>query len=260
MNLQQKLSALLKGTSNGGADGLMPPAKLMARGKPSAENFLAEGQHYLQLYQDLCDLQPHERILDVGCGVGRRGAVPLTSYLNETGRYFGFDIDPARIKWCEKNITARYPHFQFRQDKLQHPVYAPKGKYKILDHYFAYEPKDFHFVLLMDVLPYLSPDEMAWYLKETSRVLKKRGRCLIGLYLLNDETMALSGVEKFGHKLAEHRVLNPQQPAAGYAFAETFVFEALATAGLELNTVHYGTWAGRTEGQAEFDLIIADKP
>jgi SAM-dependent methyltransferase len=57
-------------------------------------------------------LQPNSAVLDIGCGVGRL-ALPLTQYLEERGRYFGFDINLDAISWCHENIHSRYPNFRF---------------------------------------------------------------------------------------------------------------------------------------------------
>ena len=54
-------------------------------------DFKETGNLFFQYFIELGELKPSERVLDVGCGIGRM-AIPLTKYLDERGRYEGFDI------------------------------------------------------------------------------------------------------------------------------------------------------------------------
>ena len=74
--------------------------------------FKALGYEFLRYFTEYGQLQPNERVLDMGCGIGRM-ALPLTNYLRE-GSYEGVDIVPRGIDWCRKNITAKHPNFQFQ--------------------------------------------------------------------------------------------------------------------------------------------------
>lgn len=262
----QKLTYALQDTFDslsGRREGLMPPRSLLDDGSEIPGDFQSRSQAYLKLFQELGDLQPAHRVLDVGCGAGR-AAIPLTEFLDEQGRYFGFDVNPAAIRWCEKHITARFPHFQFRHDKLIHTLYNPRGKYRIVDHYFAYEPKDFHFVALMDLFPFLLPDEVARYIEETARVLKKRAQAMISLYLLTDESLAAleagTTQAKFPYVYGRHRTCDEALPEHGLVYEEQFVLDLLAEQKLDIVSVHYGTWSGRANGPHFQDVLVVKKP
>src|SRR5262249_46340342 len=60
--------------------------------------FRAVGDEFFAYFVDLGRLRPTDRVLDVGCGIGRM-AVPLTRYLTAAGRYDGFDITARSIAW-----------------------------------------------------------------------------------------------------------------------------------------------------------------
>ena len=70
------------------------------------------GNKFFRHFLDLGDLKPDERVLEVGCGIGRM-AVPLTRYL-DGGEYEGFDVMPEAIEWCQRNISSKYPNFRFQ--------------------------------------------------------------------------------------------------------------------------------------------------
>src|SRR5690242_14668495 len=91
----------------------IPPQELMFCGDG---DYRAIGAEFLGHFVRLADLQPHERMLDIGCGIGRM-AVPLTQYLCEDGRYIGVDIVPDGINWCRRAISPAYPNFEFTDRK-----------------------------------------------------------------------------------------------------------------------------------------------
>ena len=68
---------------------------------------------------------PHERVLEVGCGIGRM-AVPLTGYLSG-GEYEGFDGMPKAIEWCQENISSEYPKFRFQVADVYNKKYNLRG-------------------------------------------------------------------------------------------------------------------------------------
>jgi len=91
---------------------LIPPTRLMHEGPRGFLTFKKNGEEFLRYYIKLCNLRPNEKILDVGCGIGRK-TVALTKYLDENGRYEGFDIVKTGIDWCTKRISTEYPNFHF---------------------------------------------------------------------------------------------------------------------------------------------------
>src|SRR5262245_49470809 len=102
----------------------LPPPELLAYiggGDP-----VAVGDHFLNHSVKLAGLQPHHRVLDVGCGVGRI-ALAFSEYLNKKGSYDGFDIVDVGIEWCRKNITSVCPNFRFHAVDVYNRGYNPMG-------------------------------------------------------------------------------------------------------------------------------------
>lgn len=54
-------------------------------------DFIKVGKLFVQYFIDLANLKSNDRVLDVGCGIGRM-AIPLTKYISIEGFYEGFDI------------------------------------------------------------------------------------------------------------------------------------------------------------------------
>ena len=107
-----------------GAERLATLQKSIARNRflpvpPQEDNFVGDGDYltigteFLGYFVDLAGLSEQERVLDIGCGIGRM-AVPLTQYLDpDSGQYVGIDPASPGIQWCTENIGSVYPNFRF---------------------------------------------------------------------------------------------------------------------------------------------------
>ena len=73
---------------------LVPEVEQMFEGPATLEEFHANGLEFLRIYKDICGLQPDERMLDVGSGIGRK-TIPLTRYLSGSATYEGIDVTAA---------------------------------------------------------------------------------------------------------------------------------------------------------------------
>lgn len=243
---------------------LIPPRSLVfIGGDPSQEVFRQVGQRFFQFFVELCELQPSERVLDVGSGIGRM-AVPLTRYLDRTGSYEGFDIIPDGIKWCKENISRRFPNFQFSWANVFNGMYNRLGKQKAREYRFPYEEEAVDFVILTSVFTHMLPDDMQNYLSETRRVLKRSGRCLITFFLLNSESLKLiqegrSSLD-FAIEFGPYRTISRKQPEAAIAYQESYVLRLLEGSGLRIRgPIHYGSWCGRAEFLDYQDIVIASR-
>ena len=106
---------------------LVPPIKLLFEGPQSYKVFKANGDDFLNIYRSLCGLRRDERMLDVGCGIGRK-TLPLTQYFSEQARYEGIDITQIGVDWCrEKNHTA-VPHFSVSAHRRLQQTVSPNRK------------------------------------------------------------------------------------------------------------------------------------
>src|SRR5215469_3416700 len=144
----------------GRRDPLIPPRWMVFVG---GCNF--NDQEFLRYFAELGGLKPGDRVLDVGCGIGRM-AVPLTKFLDERGSYEGFDIVPDGITWCQSQITPRFPRFRFTLADIYNGLYNPGGGYRAGDYVFPYPDASFDFVFLFSVFTHMLPADMENYLRQ----------------------------------------------------------------------------------------------
>jgi ubiquinone/menaquinone biosynthesis C-methylase UbiE len=221
------------------------------------------GDEFFQYFLELGDLKPNEKVLDVGCGIGRM-AVPLTKYLEERGRYEGFDIVNSGINWCRQKITPRYPNFHFQLASIYNKTYNPKGKYKASEYRFPYDDESFDFIFLTSVFTHMLPQDVENYFSEIARVLRIEGKCLITFFLLNTESLKLidtnSSTLDFKYDIGECHTIDKHEPESAVAYNERSVRILYEKYGLNIvEPIHYGSWCGRKTFLSYQDIIIGSK-
>jgi SAM-dependent methyltransferase len=223
-------------------------------------DFEAVGQEFLEIFKQLASLQPYEHILEVGCGSGRM-AYPLTGYLSQEGRYIGMDVTTDSIIWCQKNITARYPNFEFLHADLYNKRYNPSGRYLAKEYTFPFEAESFDFIFLTSVFTHLLPDDTENYLNEIFRLLRSDGRALITFFLLNEKQQELAAQGRndinFQYSSGVYRTRSETVPESAVAYDETYLRQLIAQCGLEISEpIHYGVWSGRAVGLSYQDILL----
>jgi ubiquinone/menaquinone biosynthesis C-methylase UbiE len=241
---------------------LVPPEELMHDGPPTYLDFKQNAEEFLRLYIDLCGLKPHEKVLDVGCGIGRK-TIFLTRYLSTGGAYEGIDIVTAGIDWCSRKISRKYPNFEFQLIDVYNKHYNPDGNQRASGYRFPFPDRSFDFVTLGSVLTHMLPRDTENYLAEVRRVLKREGRCLISWFLLNPESDARIRATKstlnFIYPVEDVcRTTNPADPESAIGYDEAYVLGLYERCGLEVKDwVYYGSWCGRARFLSYQDLILA---
>jgi SAM-dependent methyltransferase len=230
-------------------------------GSPN-HDFKEIGRGFLDLLVERCDLKSHEKVLDVGCGIGRH-AGPLTSYLNREGRYEGFDIVASGIRWCQKNISRRYSNFHFHVADICNKTFNPEGRLNASEYRFPYDDETFDLVFLASVFTHMFTADVEHYVAEIARVLKRGGRFAISFYLLNDKVRENieAGLSMFDFRFefngcyAQYK----DNPEAALAYEEQRVRELFKRCGLTIQEpILYGTWPYEKEQRQ--DIIIGIKP
>ncbi len=250
-------------TEGGSPRRLLPPKALRRYVGGTDSEYQAIGDIAVGYLIKLCELQPCDAVLDVGCGSGRT-AMSLTSYLNHEGRYAGFDISGEAIEWCTQNISPSHPNFDFKVVDIYNSLYNPKGRYQPSEFRFPYSDASFDVVSLTSVFTHLLPPDVDNYMHEISRVLKPGGRCMSTYFLLNEESAALiktrKATYKFKHVRQGYRTIDAKRPEAAIALPEVFVRDTHGTCGLKIREpLRYGSWCGRTDYMDFQDFVFAEK-
>jgi SAM-dependent methyltransferase len=223
-------------------------------------DFLATGREFAGHFSELGGLQPTDRVLDIGCGIGRM-AIPLTGYI-EGGSYAGFDVGRAMIRWCRRNITTRHPEFEFEWAPVHNAKYNPFGSLSASEFRFPYPDSTFDFAFATSLFTHLVRDEVRHYLAETARVLRPGGACLLTFFLLTPsaeaEIAAGRAALAFTHPVDGGATTDPGQPEEAIAFEVEGVRAMLEEAGLAVREpLHPGSWANEPEAASYQDIIVA---
>lgn len=241
-----------------GRDPLVPPRGLSFVGDG---DFLQSGEQFLGYFTELGGLRRDDRVLDIGCGVGRM-AVPLVRYL-DGGSYAGFDVGREMIAWCRRKISARRPDFEFSWAPVYNSKYNPFGTIAASEYRFPYEDSSFDFAFATSLFTHLRRDDAAHYLSELARVLRPGGTCLLTFFLLTPDAERRlaegSAWLDFRHPVEDGLTVNRRRPEEAVALREDALRAMTAAAGLTVrDPVHAGVWPGREDGLTLQDIVVAE--
>ncbi|MCY1647867.1 class I SAM-dependent methyltransferase [Caulobacter sp. SL161] len=222
-------------------------------------DFVRVGQQFKALFLD-AGLKPHHAILDVGCGIGR-AAAPLVDYLDDNGRYAGFDVMAEAIDWCRANIAVGDPRFEFLHADMHSDRYNPSGTQPASAYVFPYPDASFDYVWLGSVFTHLLAADQSQFAREIVRVLKPGGISIISWYLIDDEARANTGRGRiafdFIHPLDGCWTATPDLPEAVIGYDLALIQEQYKGLGLEILNEALGVW--RREPTQDQDIIVARK-
>ena len=153
-------------------------------------DFKSVGETYAKWIIELAGLTGKDRILDVGCGIGRM-AVPLIAYLGS-----GRGVRRVRCRRRGDRVVrqehhAETPQLPFSRGRYLQQAVQPQGKSSAQPNgKFPYEDGYFDVVFLGSVFTHMRPADTAHYIHEISRVLKNGGRCFATFFILNAVSLA----------------------------------------------------------------------
>jgi ubiquinone/menaquinone biosynthesis C-methylase UbiE len=226
-------------------------------------DFNTIGQELFQCLVGIGGLKPYDKVLDVGCGVGRM-AIPLTRYLSAPGTYDGFDIVEKSIQQCAQTISPRFPNFHFHHADIFNTHYNPHGKHYSHQYIFPFPDQTFSFVFLTSVFTHMLSKEVENYLKEIHRVLIAGGRCFITYFLLNPESEELMrskrSSRKFIFPIDQGKSMKEHDPEAAVGLNESYIRGLYLKSGIRMvEPIHYGSWPGRKTAVGYQDIVVGVK-
>jgi SAM-dependent methyltransferase len=248
------------GGNEHGVDDMIPDYSVAKYvGGNSAEQFKLIGNQIVDWFKSYCNLGPDEKVLEVGCGIGRI-AIPLTQHLT-SGTYEGFDIVPLGIEWCQKRVAPRYPNFHFFVADVYNKYYHPKGRYPASEYTFPFDGASFDFVFLTSVFTHMLPKDLERYTSEIGRVLKPGGRCFCTAYIISEDARS-----HLNNGTSHRRFVSypqgywtdvPDNPEAAIAYSDDYLERVFTQAGLNTTRMIPGEWWKNEFAQ---DILITSKP
>jgi SAM-dependent methyltransferase len=228
------------------------------------------GLEFLRYFIEVGELECNERVVEIGCGLGRLAA-PLTQYLVSPGSYYGIDVVRSAIEWCDRHIRPKYPDFDFFHKNVYNSFYNKSGTIHESDVRIRLPAGSADFVVLASVFTHLHRDTVLAYLQEIRRLLSTRGRCFATWFLVDDasatlmqETREARAVGKKGPSIlvldpnpaATEYYANANEPLAATGFARPQVLQWIAEAGLTILKDVPGHWSGRMDGYTQQDILL----
>jgi SAM-dependent methyltransferase len=249
---------------------IIPPLRLQLDGPRGYDVFRRNGAEAFAFYKNEVGLGPEARMLDIGCGIGRK-TLPLTKYLAGNSLYVGMDIDDREIKWCSRNITPSYPNFVFITLDIFNKFYNPFGRVMPDQLVLPFPDSSFDVVTLWSVFTHMFPKDVFHYLREAHRVLKPGGKFVASYYLINDhakrEVSAGKALWPANHYLPDQGcwTINPNIPEDMIGLEEGWLRSAYTEVGFAIDEpIRLGGWANRPV-PAQYahvnsqDIVIARK-
>jgi SAM-dependent methyltransferase len=246
-------AADLLDSATGRRDRLTPPRRLSLY--VGHGDFRATGEEFLGLFRTLVDLRARDRVLDIGCGIGRMARV-LVPVLRPPGSYDGFDVAERGIRWCQAHYRDTPAPFCFKHADLRNSVYNPAGRDTPDAYEFPYGDGSFDLAIATSLFTHLLPDAADHYLAQAARVLAPDGR-LFATWFLSEDVDVPPPPFKPGGALAPAVVADPAVPETAVAYTEPWLRERLEANGFELQAIHSGSWRAGRAGLTLQDVVIA---
>ena len=240
----------------------VPPRGYIYTGSPANyKDYIDQGKHQLGLLKSEIDLKPKDCVLDIGSGIGRT-AIALTTYLDISARYEGFDVVELGVKWCNSKIKKDFPNFNFKYIPLFNDLYN-NANLKAKEFIFPYEKNYFDKIFSFSVFTHMQIDEIQKYFSEIHKVLKPNGIAFSTFFLYDDTTENQTQINKdftFSKKKDGYSLMSDKVKSANIAIHKDKLKTMLEFENLTLVKIIDGFWKGNQENKIEYqDIVILKK-
>jgi len=249
-------------TSTFAYDGFDIPVDLaqLTGGGPETWKDITVG-HLLE-YERYCPIEAEHSVLEIGCGVGR-DAIGLSRVLNRQGQYLGIDIIGRSIDWAQRNITPKFPNFEFKCLDIKSQIHNPGGSLQVQEVALPVETGSVDRIILQSVFTHMFEEDIVHYLLEFRRALRPGGFVFSSWFVLDDETLELARSTEgntltFRYPFGDGCQINDEvYPEGAVGFTPSAFERILLRGGFELDQpLHRGFWCGRRGVSDGQDIAI----
>ncbi|AFL82045.1 methylase involved in ubiquinone/menaquinone biosynthesis [Aequorivita sublithincola DSM 14238] len=231
----------------------VPPRGYIYTGSPaSAEDYLKQGQHQVQMLMKYANLQPDHQVLDIGSGIGRT-AIALTDFLKENGSYEGFDVVERGVQWCNTRINKEHANFNFKYVPLFNDLYNT-ATLKATEFTFPYAENSIDVAFSFSVFTHMLIEEIQHYFNQIYRVLKPGGVCFSTFFLYDETSEAYISTKKdfsFPVKKDGFRLMNENVKSGNIAIDKKKLSKMLTSENFELVSIIDGFWKDEVRDTAK---------
>ena len=235
----------------------VPPSHLLA-GVGSGD-FWQNGFRVAELIRQYADLRNDDRVLDVGCGLGRV-AWPLAQSLGEAATYDGIDAVRDYVDWCRGGLGLDPARFRFHHLDVHSSFYNPGGTIRPETLRFPFDDGAFTLVIAVSLFTHLSAPAAAQYLREIARVLGPGGRLFASFFILDEESRRAIETgptnPPFTVAFAEGMVADAENPDFAIAFDVDWLHHHFLATDFRIVAYSKGVWR-REGGATHQDLVVA---
>lgn len=241
----------------------VPPRGSIYTGSPAnAEAYIDQGNRQLILLKKHINLEPNDKILDIGSGIGRT-AIALTNYLEPEGIYKGFDVVKLGVDWCNSKIGKDFSNFEFKYVPLFNDLYNTSAL-KAEEFIFPYDHKAFNKVFSFSVFTHMQINEIQNYFKEIHRVLSDDGLAFSTFFLYEDAIEnQISSLNKFKFPIKKdgYRLMNEDVKSGNIAIHINTLKSMLSKEDMEIVDVIHGFWKDKSKysKQGSYQDIVVFK-
>lgn len=212
------------------------------------------------------DLKPTDRVLEVGCGIGR-DAIPLTEFIT-SGSYVGVDVIAPSINWLTDNVSDKHKNFRFFQLDISDDLHNPNGALQTSDVSLPADASSIDKIFLFSVFTHMFKSEIEHYLQEFRRILAPGGKVYATAFVVNEEILAKARETnltqwqlRFENEIEPGVLINDLASTRGaVAFKDDVFYAMMQESGLRVIRYLNGAWSGYHE-QADDgqDVVLLEK-
>ena len=232
--------------------GHLPPLWLRRHTGPLGA-FESAARETAEFLDRLALVRASDTVLDVGCGPG--AMVPeLARRLGPDGRYVGFDLHAASIRWARKRYAGD-TRLRFEHADLVSAWGA--GAHAASTYRFPLDEGQADLVLAKSVFTHLLETDARHYLAEIRRVLRPGRGAVVTAFLYDESGPRLPEVVRaFPYSDGAVRWRLRSRPSSAVAFGRGLFEAMVAGAGLRVIVLSAGYFPGSARPAGQDSLVL----